>query len=330
MAILLAGDIGSTKTLVGLFDAMTRPPAPLEVARFATLDHTGLVDIVDTFLAGRPDRISAACFGVAGPVLGQTASLTHVPWRVEAAAIASRFAIPSVRLMNDVTALAYAIPTLTDTQLEFLQRGDRPAAGNAALIALGTGLGEAFLHNIEGRIVPAPSEAGHGDFAARSPRELDFVRALAARCGRVSCEMVLSGRGLVRLHSFLHQPGTCTAVPPGTPSAEEPSRIAAAGIGGECVHCVEAIDMFVSALGAEAANLGLRSVATAGVYLGGGIPPQILPALRKPGFLEAFRSKAPMETLVEAMAVAVILTPDAALVGAAVAADRLGTVQSHS
>ena len=160
MAILLAGDVGRTKTLVGLFDSTTRPPAPIQVARFATLNRTSLVDIVDTFLAGRPDRISAACFGVAGTVHGQTANLTHVPWRIESAAIAARCDIPTVRLVNDVTAMAYAVPTLGDTQLEFLQRGDRPAGGNAALIAPGTGLGEAFLHSIEGRVVPAPSEGG--------------------------------------------------------------------------------------------------------------------------------------------------------------------------
>ena len=323
MAFLLAGDVGGTKTLVGLFDATKLPPAPTEVSRFRTGDYDGLAEVVETFLAGRHAEITAACFGVAGPVRGQIADLTNVPWRIVAATIAKRFAIPRVCLVNDVTAMAHAIPTLSEVQLEILQPGNRPVDGNAALIALGTGLGEAVLHNVEGRLVPTASEAGHADFAARTPRELELVRSLTARIGRVSNETVLSGPGLVHLHRFVHESSPCAAVPSGTPAANRPPLIAAAGIKSECANCVETIDMFVSALGAEAGNLGLRSAATAGVYIGGGIPPQILPALRRPVFLDAFRSKAPMQRLVETMSVAVILAPDAALLGAAVAANQL-------
>lgn len=326
MAFLLAGDVGGTKTLVGLFDATKLPPAPIEVSRFTTLDYDSLVEVVETFLTGRRDEIAAACFGVAGPVRDQIADLTNVPWRIEAAAITDRFAIPRVCLLNDVTAMAHAVPTLSEVQLEILQPGDPPVDGNAALIAPGTGLGEAVLHNIEGRLVPAASEAGHTDFAARTPRELEFVRSLTARIGRVSYETVLSGPGLVHLHRFVHESDPCAAVPSGTPAANQPPLITAAGTNGECANCVETIDMFVSALGAEAGNLGLRSVATAGVYIGGGIPPQILPALRRPVFLNAFRSKAPMQRLVETMSVAVILAPDAALLGAAVAANQLRAI----
>ena len=326
MAFLLAGDVGGTKTLIGLFDATERPPAPTDISRFATLDYDGLAEVIETFLAGRQDEIAAACFGVAGPVRGQIADLTNVPWRIEAATLADRFAIPRVCLLNDVTAMAHAIPTLSEDQLEVLASGDRAVDGNAALIAPGTGLGQAVLHNVEGRLVPAASEAGHADFAARTPRELELVRSLTAQIGRVSYETVLSGPGLVHLHRFVHASSPCAAVPPGTPAANRPALITAAGINGECAGCVETIDMFVSALGAEAGNLGLRSVATAGVYIGGGIPPQILPALRRPVFLDAFRSKAPMQRVVETMPIAVILAPNAALLGAAVAADQLRTI----
>ena len=326
MAFLLAGDVGGTKTLVGLFDATTQPPAPTDIARFATLDYDGLTEVVETFLAGRRHEIAAACFGVAGPVRGQIADLTNVPWRIEAATLADRFSIPRVRLLNDVTAMAHAIPTLSDDQLEILHPGDPSVDGNAALIAPGTGLGEAVLHSVEGRLVPAASEAGHADFAARTPRELELVRSLTAQFGRVSYETVLSGPGLVHLHRFVHESGSCAAVPSGTPTANRPALITAAGISGECAGCVETIDMFVSALGAEAGNLGLRSVATAGVYIGGGIPPQILPALRRPAFLDAFLAKAPMQRVVETMPVAVILAPDAALLGAAVAASHLRAI----
>ena len=199
------------------------------------------------------------------------------------------------------------MPTLTGDQLAVIRPGSPEADGNAALIAPGTGLGETLLHKVGGRFVPAPSEAGHADFAARTGREADLARALIARFGRASYEQVISGPGLVNIHRFVHGDAGCGAVPPDTPAADQPALIARSGLERRCAGCVEALELFVGALGAEAGNLGLRSVATAGVYLGGGIPPKILPALRTPTFLDAFRSKAPMGALVDAMPIAVIL-----------------------
>lgn len=320
--MLLAGDVGGSKTLLGLYAAGASVPRAHAVRRFPTLEFGGLAEMVTAFLGavGWTEPPEAACFGVAGPVRGQAARLTNAPWGVDARRVAAQLAIPRVAVLNDLAALAQAVPALTGDQLAVIQRGDPDADGNAAVIAPGTGLGEALLHRLDGRFVPAPSEAGHADFAARTAREAALARALTARFGRASYEQVLSGPGLVNIHRFVHGDAVCDQVPPDTPAADRPARISRAGIERRCAGCVEALDLFVGALGAEAGNLGLRSVATAGVFVGGGIPPQILPALRTATFLDAFRAKAPMQPLVETMPVTVILEPRAALLGAAITA----------
>jgi glucokinase len=241
-------------------------------------------------------------------------------------------------VLNDLEALAYGVTVLQSDELAVLQHGVPVPGGNAAVIAAGTGLGEGVLHNIAGRFVPSASEGGHADFAARTPRELDMVRELTRVFGRVSNEHVVSGPGLVNVYQFTHQSfGTertltpasvmpthlCSAVGSLKDAAELPARISAAAMEGRCAACVDAFDLFVSAYGSEAGNLALRSVATAGVYIGGGIAPKILPALRSGGFLEAFRAKQPMRDLVATMPVAVILNSDAGLIGAAVHALHL-------
>ena len=177
--MLLSGDVGGTKTLLGLYAAGTIPPAAQDVRRFTTLEFDSLASIVDEFLrvAGRADGIEAACFGVAGPVRDQVAQLTNVPWRVDATEVAARFSIRRVRLLNDLAAMGHAVSVLTSDQLSVLQPGERIASGNAALIAPGTGLGEALLHNIGGHFVPSPSEGGHADFAARTKREMQLGRS---------------------------------------------------------------------------------------------------------------------------------------------------------
>lgn len=320
--MLLAGDVGGTKTSLGLYAVGAGAPVQRAARRYATPDFDGLAGMVDAFLraSGQRGPIGAACFGVAGPVRGRTAPLTNVPWLVDADDIAGRFPIGRVRLLNDLAAMAHAVPALAGGQLAVLQPGNPDPRGNAALIAPGTGLGEALLHRVGSRLVPAASEAGHADFAARTEREAALQRALTERFGRATYEQVLSGPGLVNIHSFVHAAASCSAVPADAPASERPALISGAGLERNCPGCAETMDLFTGALGAEAGNLGLRSTATAGVYLGGGIPPKILPALRTPAFLDAFRAKAPMAALVEALPVSVILEPEAALLGAARAA----------
>jgi len=322
--MLLAGDIGGTKTLLGLFDPVPTRPRPIAVQSFATLDYPDLPSIVLSFLAmdgARASDIDRACFGVAGPIIGDTATLTNVPWRVDALRVAKVCSIGRVRLLNDLQAMAYSIPVLHDDETHVLQAGEPLRGGNIALIAAGTGLGEALLHNIDGRFVPSASEGGHADFGARTEREIALVRALTAQYGRVDVERVVSGRGLSNIHRVVHREPCAAGIDPD--DLESPAHISAAALAHRCVACVETLDLFVEAYGAEAGNLALRSVATGGVFVGGGIAPKILPALERGAFVRAFRAKTPLEPLLTAMPLKVILNAEAGLLGAAVYAATL-------
>jgi glucokinase len=197
-----------------------------------------------------------------------------------------------------------------------LQAGEALRGGNIALIAAGTGLGEALLHNIDGRFVPSPSEGGHADFSARTEREIALVRHLTARYGRADVEHVVSGRGLVNIHRATHTTPCAAAVDLEDPHA--PAAISTAALEQQCPGCVETLDLFVEAYGAESGNLALRSVSTAGLFIGGGIAPKILPALSTGLFMRAFLSKPPLESMLERMPVKVILNAQAGLLGAAV------------
>jgi glucokinase len=345
--MLLAGDIGGTKTLLGLFEPGSDRPAPLAIDEFATLEYDGVEYIIERFLTSRgvpPRDLTATSIGVAGAITDQVAHLTNVPWRVGAAAVAAAMGLEQVHLLNDLEALAYAIPALRPDELAVLQEGVRVASGNAAVIAAGTGLGEALLLNVDGGFVPGESEGGHADFAARMPRELELVSALTAVYGRVSVEHVLSGPGLVNIYQFTHEAfgsqrfltpsrtipaRLCDGVGPVTDPSDLPARISGSAAEGRCPRCVESLEMFVAAYGAEAGNLALRTVATAGVYVGGGIAPRILPALRAGSFMEAFRAKEPMAHLVGRIPVAIILNVRSGLLGAAVHAHR-AQAEGHS
>ena len=338
--MFLAGDIGGTKTLLGVFAAAPERPRAIEVGEFITLEYEALAPMVREFLHAQnidPKRIEAACFGVAGAVTGQVARLTNVPWLVEGPPLAEAFGFKRIRILNDLEALAYGVTVLEPSELNALQVGVPVPDGNAAVIAAGTGLGEAMLHNVDGRFIPAASEGGHADFAARTPREMEMVAALGRIFGRVGVELVVSGPGLVNVYQFTHDsfgsgPMTtpnslaparlCEGVGPSKDASELPARISRAAMEGRCDRCVEAFDIFLGAYGAEAGNIALRSVATAGVYIGGGIAPKILPALESGPFMDAFRDKEPMAHLVATMPVSVILNPDAGLIGAAAHAQQ--------
>jgi glucokinase len=322
--MILAGDIGGTTTRLGLFDAGGRRPAPVAVRTYPTLAFPGLTDMISVF-ATEPDvrgaHVEAGCFGVAGPVLGDVAQLTNVPWRVDARQVAQAFEIPRVVLLNDLQAMAYAVPAIDESELLTLQAGEPRADGNVALIAAGTGLGQALLHNVNGRLIPSPSETGHADFAARTEREVDVLRSLTQLFGRAEIEHVVSGPGLVNLHRVTHA-APCLAVEDET-SGDAPAQIAAAALERRCRGCMDALGLFVDAYGAETGNVALRCLATGGVYVGGGIAPKILPAMTDGRFLEAFLDKGSMRALLTRMPVRVILNAEPGLLGAAVFAAAL-------
>lgn len=317
--LLLAGDIGGTKTLLGLFEPAAERPRPIITRSYGTLDHVELPAMITTFLrdaATTSEAIDTACFGVAGPVMDQAATLTNVPWRVDARGVAAAFALRRVDLLNDLQAMGYAVPVLQASEVHVLQEGVAIPGGNMALIAAGTGLGEALLHNVDGRLIPSPTEAGHADFAARTERDIALVRDLIVRFGRADIEHVVSGRGLVNIHRVSHREPCRAAVDLDRPDA--PAAITTAAFDGRCPGCVETLDLFVEAYGAETGNLALRSVATGGVFIGGGIAPKILPALTTGAFVRAFGAKSPLDAMVAAMPVKVILNAEAGLLGAAV------------
>jgi glucokinase len=336
VAMLLAGDVGGTKTLLGLFSNDEERPAPIEVGEFVTLDYDGLESMIREFLGAwkiDPRTLASTCIGVAGAVTDQVARLTNVPWEVDGDAIGNALGLRRSVVINDLEALAYAVPWLEPSELSVLQEGQSMPGGNAAVIAAGTGLGVSMLHEVNGRYVPFASEGGHADFAARTPRELDMVLELTRVFGRVGAEYVISGPGLVNIYQFTHHAfGTGPLITPNTiaPShlcpgvgdaadvSELPGKIYESARQRRCPMCVEAFDMFLSAYGSEAGNLALRALATSGVYIGGGIAPKILPELGNGIFMKAFRAKAPMDELVAKTPVSVILNPDAGLLGAAI------------
>jgi glucokinase len=342
--MLLAGDIGGTKTLLGIFATDPDRPRAVEIGEFVTLDYDALEPMIREFLSAQniePRRIEAACFGVAGAVTEQVARLTNVPWLVDGAAIEEAFRFRRVRIANDLEALAYGVTVLEPSELKALQVGVPLPNGNAAVIAAGTGLGVAMLHNVDGQFIPAASEGGHADFSARTPRELEMVRELTRIFGRVGVEVVLSGPGLVNIYQFTHQSfGSGPTITPNSIAPSHlcdgvglskdwndlPARISRSALEGRCARCREAFDIFISAYGAETGNVALRYVATAGVYIGGGIAPKILPALESGLFMDAFRDKEPMAHLVATIPVSVILNPDAGLIGAAVRAQQLSLI----
>jgi glucokinase len=321
---ILAGDVGGTTTRLGLFEVDGGRPRAIVVRSFPTRDHPDLESVLAPFLAARSAAtasIEAACFGVAGPIVGSTARLTNAPWVIDGRRIGTRLPGARVTLLNDLEAMAHAVPVLEERELHTLQTGTPDPDGPMGLIAAGTGLGEAVLHQAGGRFVVAATEAGHADWAARSEQDVDVLRDLTTRFGRAEIEQVVSGTGLLNVHRVTHDL-PCQAARDPTPAA-----VSTAAMTHACASCVKALEIFVEAYGAEAGNLALRTMATGGVFVGGGIAPKILPAITDGRFLGAFRSKAPFVHLMERIPVKVILHETAGLLGAAVRASQSTAAQ---
>lgn len=337
--MLLAADVGGTKTLLGLFARAPERPTRIEVGEFITLDYDDLVPMIREFLKanGVESRaVAAATFGVAGTVTDQVARLTNVPWLVDAAAIGGAAGLRRVYVLNDLEAMAHSVAVLEPAELAVLQQGVAQPTGNAAIIAAGTGLGEAFLHNIDGRFIPGASEGGHADWGARVPREIEMLTTLTRVYGRCSVEHIISGPGLVNIYQFTHDAfgsrtflspvalvpaRTCAGVGAIDDPTDLPAAISRSALEKRCAQCQESLELFVTAYGAEAGNLALRTVATAGIYIGGGIAPKILPALESGAFVDAFRAKEPLSAFVATIPIAVILNSETGLLGAAVHAN---------
>jgi glucokinase len=317
--MILAGDIGGTKTVLAICDASF---AIVREAIYHCADYPSLEAILDQFVPpGQPHGLTAACFGVAGPVVAGTAKITNLPWTISAAALAARLGAP-VSLLNDLQATALGALVLPDAAFAVLQPAAAPAPGGTiAVIAPGTGLGEALLVSDGAAYRALPSEGGHADFAPGSDEEIELLRHLrGVYGGHVSYERVLSGAGIGDLYSFVRKV-TGTAEPAWLAAeiaaGDRNAVISQHALDGRDPACVRALEMFVEILGAEAGNLALRGLATGGVVIGGGIPPKLLPALRHARFTDRFNAKGRFAAWTRRLGVRVTLEPRAALFGAA-------------
>jgi glucokinase len=331
--MILVGDIGATKINLALFPPQksgvdgvrsTARPEPAASQILASADHDSLEAALDLFLAQHPAEITAAAFGVPGPVVNGVCRTTNLPWIVRRDDLAGRLGA-GVEVLNDLVATARGIALLRDDERLELQAGSSSAGGTVAVIAAGTGLGQTALLRDETRQIPISSEGGHADFAPRDEVEVEIWRWLRETYARVEYEMLLSGPGLVNLYLFFHQDAP-HPVPWGRNDrhdAEAAAAVSRAAMEGACPACRASLERFVSIYGAEAGNLALKMMATGGVYIAGGIAPKILPVLRDARFLDAFNAKGSFSDLMRSIPVQVVLNTEAPLLGALSAASVL-------
>jgi glucokinase len=321
--MLLAGDIGGTKTNLALYTSEAGPRKPIIEVTFPSGKFASLESLAGAFLADRTERIDHACFGVAGPVVDGSAQITNLPWVMHETRLQEALGIPSVHLLNDLVAIAHAVPFLQPEDVLTLNEGKPAKHGALAIVAPGTGLGEAFLIWEAGRYVAHASEGGHADFAPANDIEVEMLQFLQPRLDHVSWERVCSGLGLPNIYSY-YKASKRAAEPDWLAErlrmAHDPAPViveAALAATDDSDICLAVLNAFVSILGAEAGNLALKVLATGGVYLGGGIPPRILSLLQGERFLRAFTRKGRLADLLEPIPVRVILNPKVALMGAA-------------
>lgn len=347
--MILAGDIGGTKTVLGLFEWTTERVEATRTQSFVSADYQSLDEIVEEFLAAPPSRqdeeagesradgqgaqaatlrlpIDAACFGVAGPVIDNRCRTTNLPWVVDGAELEKIFSIARVRLLNDLEATAYGLEVLKPDEVYTLNEGiPPPSKGTIALIAAGTGLGEAILYWDGSRYRPQASEGGHADFGPNSEVEMELLRHLRATYLHVSYERLLSGAGLHAIYEFLRdtRKNEPTWLAERLRVGDPAPIIAEAGLKKQADISVQALDLFASIYGAEAGNLALKALALDGVYVGGGIAPKILDKLKDGTFMKAFTAKGRYKRMMSGIPVRVVLNPMTALLGSAVVASRL-------
>ncbi len=322
--MILAGDVGGTKVHLALYDFIDGKLKHTQDKQYPAKDYSGLEEIVKEFLGTA--KATAACFGVPGPVRDGRLRLTNLPWTLDSRELSSGLGIEHVFLINDLEANGYGVAELSPEQIYTLAEGDASQTGNRALIAAGTGLGEGLLA-WNGRIhVPYPSEGGHVDYAPRNEDEIDLLRFLKQKYnGRVSYERVISGMGLTNIYEFLLE----------VRGMEEPKWlsdklaevsdpngvITEMALSAKSEICEKALDMFVSAYGAEAGNLALKVLSVGGLYVGGGIAPKVLEKLKDGTFMKSFVDKGRLSQLLINMPVRIILDSGAALLGAAAYAE---------
>ena len=334
--MILAGDVGGTKVHLALYNFEGGRLKQVRDEKFPSHEFATLDGAVEKFLAGsRRDEIIAACFGCPGPVRDGRLKLTNLAWTLDQNDLAKSLSIQHILLINDLEANGYGIPELAPESIVTLHDGDMTAVGHRGLIAAGTGLGQALLIWDGKTHRPIPSEGGHCDFAARTDREIGLLQYLRKTLdGRVSWERVVSGLGIKNIYAYLRDVGKLDEPEwlRDRMAAEDPNAvIGSCADDGSSVLCVETMQTFAAAYGAETGNIALKVLATGGMYLGGGIAPKSLKTLGSGGFVQAFLDKGRLAPVLESIPVRVILDETCALLGAAAYAEaRAAEISGHS
>jgi glucokinase len=324
--MILAGDVGGTKTELAVFEDAQGQLRAVHEEKYASQDFPSLNTIIRHFLDAKPAAsISAACFGVPGPVIDGRCTTTNLPWALDERALTVEIPAPRAKLLNDLEAMAWGVMELSPREVVILQEG-APRPGNMALVAAGTGLGEALMVWDGTRHVVVSSEGGHVDFAPRNASEVGLLTFLLRQFDRVSDERVLSGPGLFNIYRYLRAergipepPWLADRLASGDPSA----AIGEVGLAKKDPVCMQALDLFASIYGAVAGNLALTVLAVGGMYVGGGIAPKLRAKLTDGAFIRAFRDKGRLAALLESFPVRLVLNERAPLLGAARVASQL-------
>ena len=318
--MILAGDVGGTKCNLALFSEKDGKLTPVFRQRFASKDFAQFELIVREFSRQAAphfvtERVRAAGFGVAGPVINNKVRATNLPWTVEAATLANELNLQEVDLMNDLGATGHSIEHLAPEEYCVLNPGKPEHGGTRALLAAGTGLGQSILVWDGGRYRVVPSEGGHSDFAPHTEQQIELLRFMRRRYPQVSWELILSGRGFRTIHEFLAPDVKHPSFEdPGTDPAPEITKL---GLSKECPVCSDVLDLWTAIYGSEAGNLALKVLALGGVYVAGGIALKIIDKIKDGTFFEAFRDKWKFESLLSNIPLSVVLNESAPLLGAA-------------
>jgi glucokinase len=317
--MILAGDIGGTNARLAYFQPQNGHLRLISERVFPSREYSELGEIVSKFLQDSTARPEVACFGIAGPVRNGRVETSNLPWIIEQSRLAKQIQLPATLLINDLEASAWGVGALAPQDLISLH-DVTPSVGNQAVIAPGTGLGEAglFWNGSQHRVFAC--EGGHVDFAPQGDLQIELLRFLAKRYGHVSYERILSGPGLINVYEFLRGKG-CADEAAGFAAqltqADAAAAISRSALNGTNPLAEHALDLWISVYGAEAGNLALKTMATGGIFLGGGISPKILPRLTGPLFMRAFLDKGRLRPLLESISVQVITNDKAGLLGAA-------------
>jgi glucokinase len=318
--MILAGDIGGTNARLAYFQPQNGHLRLVSERVYPSREHSEFGEIVSQFLDDSGTRPEVACFGIAGPVHNGRVETSNLPWVIEQSRLAKQIHLPATLLINDLEASAWGIGALVDGDLVPLNKIDGPAVGNQAVIAPGTGLGEAGLFWDGTRHHVFACEGGHTDFGPQNEVQIELLRFLQKRFKHVSYERILSGPGLVNVYEFLRETGSAKPSPEleaAIKKSDPAAAISRAALDGSSPLAEQSLELWISVFGAEAANLALKTMATGGLFLAGGISPKILPKLKEPIFMQNFLEKGRLRSLVEAVPVQVVTNDKAGLLGAA-------------